>query len=195
MGPVVAGVIGARKPQYDIWGNTVNVASRMDSTGVPDYIQVRVTPAVCNFMFTTKHFVLWVIVGSVSQHRIPIQLLVKLVITLLPVVIPIWNAYLHPNQWPHISHLRSSWEVLFAHSSKSCLRYLKETFALCGRILQMLPHILNSAHSISAPSFTLLHFRPRHLPSRSKSPVLFSSSNCALKSLWGRNRKPNLNSL
>ncbi|XP_031421655.1 adenylate cyclase type 6 isoform X2 [Clupea harengus] len=40
MGPVVAGVIGARKPQYDIWGNTVNVASRMDSTGVPDRIQV-----------------------------------------------------------------------------------------------------------------------------------------------------------
>jgi len=38
---VVAGVIGARKPQYDIWGNTVNVASRMDSTGVPDRIQVR----------------------------------------------------------------------------------------------------------------------------------------------------------
>lgn len=25
LGPVVAGVIGARKPQYDIWGNTVNV--------------------------------------------------------------------------------------------------------------------------------------------------------------------------
>ncbi|KAJ8397017.1 hypothetical protein AAFF_G00010710 [Aldrovandia affinis] len=40
MGPVVAGVIGARKPQYDIWGNTVNVASRMDSTGIPDRIQV-----------------------------------------------------------------------------------------------------------------------------------------------------------
>lgn len=33
-------MIGARKPQYDIWGNTVNVASRMDSTGVPDRIQV-----------------------------------------------------------------------------------------------------------------------------------------------------------
>uniref|UniRef100_A0A7M4FRE0 Adenylate cyclase type 6 n=1 Tax=Crocodylus porosus TaxID=8502 RepID=A0A7M4FRE0_CROPO len=40
IGPVVAGVIGARKPQYDIWGNTVNVSSRMDSTGVPDRIQV-----------------------------------------------------------------------------------------------------------------------------------------------------------
>jgi len=37
---VVAGVIGARKPQYDIWGNAVNVASRMDSTGVLDAIQV-----------------------------------------------------------------------------------------------------------------------------------------------------------
>jgi class 3 adenylate cyclase len=40
VGPVVAGVIGARKPQYDIWGNAVNVASRMESTGVPDRIQV-----------------------------------------------------------------------------------------------------------------------------------------------------------
>lgn len=42
-GALVSGVIGARKPVYDIWGNTVNVASRMDSTGenwkiqVPDY--------------------------------------------------------------------------------------------------------------------------------------------------------------
>lgn len=42
VGPVVAGVIGARKPQYDIWGNAVNVASRMDSTGVVDKIQVSV---------------------------------------------------------------------------------------------------------------------------------------------------------
>ncbi|XP_021787638.2 adenylate cyclase type 7 isoform X4 [Papio anubis] len=38
-GPVIAGVIGARKPQYDIWGNTVNVASRMESTGELGKIQ------------------------------------------------------------------------------------------------------------------------------------------------------------
>ena len=39
-GPIVAGVIGAVKPLYDIWGNTVNVASRMDSTGIAGKIQV-----------------------------------------------------------------------------------------------------------------------------------------------------------
>ncbi|XP_062917358.1 adenylate cyclase type 2-like [Mobula hypostoma] len=39
-GPVVAGVIGAQKPQYDIWGNSVNVASRMDTTGILGRIQV-----------------------------------------------------------------------------------------------------------------------------------------------------------
>ncbi|XP_037041756.1 adenylate cyclase type 2 isoform X2 [Bradysia coprophila] len=38
-GPVIAGVIGAQKPQYDIWSNTVNVASRMDSCGVMGRMQ------------------------------------------------------------------------------------------------------------------------------------------------------------
>ncbi|XP_012552810.2 adenylyl cyclase 78C isoform X2 [Bombyx mori] len=39
-GPLVGGVIGALKPVYDIWGNTVNEASRMESTGAMDKIQV-----------------------------------------------------------------------------------------------------------------------------------------------------------
>ena len=39
-GSVVAGVIGAKKPQYDIWGKTVNLSSRMDSTGVSGRIQL-----------------------------------------------------------------------------------------------------------------------------------------------------------
>ncbi|XP_050526248.1 adenylyl cyclase 78C-like isoform X3 [Daktulosphaira vitifoliae] len=39
-GALVGGVIGARKPVYDIWGNTVNEASRMDSTGAMGRIQV-----------------------------------------------------------------------------------------------------------------------------------------------------------
>ncbi|XP_059607594.1 adenylate cyclase type 2 [Phlebotomus argentipes] len=38
-GPVIAGVIGAQKPQYDIWSNTVNVASRMDSCGIMGRLQ------------------------------------------------------------------------------------------------------------------------------------------------------------
>jgi class 3 adenylate cyclase len=56
-GPVVAGVIGTKKFIYDIWGDTVNLASRMESLGTPGRIQV--THAVAerlagSFMFEAR---------------------------------------------------------------------------------------------------------------------------------------------
>ena len=39
-GPLVGGVVGTSKFQYDIWGDTVNVASRMESSGQPGRVQI-----------------------------------------------------------------------------------------------------------------------------------------------------------
>ncbi len=39
-GPLVAGVVGRKKYAYDIWGSTVNIASRMESNGEPGQINI-----------------------------------------------------------------------------------------------------------------------------------------------------------
>jgi class 3 adenylate cyclase len=43
LGPATAGVIGTQRLQYDVWGDTVNVASRMESTGEAGRIHVSQT--------------------------------------------------------------------------------------------------------------------------------------------------------
>lgn len=76
VGPVVAGVIGARRPQYDIWGNTVNVASRMDSTGVQGKIQVKHVHTPIHLSGKDKHKPIWCfLTGDRRRFSPPLWLL------------------------------------------------------------------------------------------------------------------------
>ena len=42
-GPVVAGIVGVKKFQYDVWGDTVNTASRLESTGSAGKVNISQT--------------------------------------------------------------------------------------------------------------------------------------------------------
>ncbi|HEY9001697.1 MAG TPA: adenylate/guanylate cyclase domain-containing protein [Mucilaginibacter sp.] len=53
-GPVIAGVIGKRKFAYDLWGDSVNTAARMESHGIPGEIQV--TEATYQILKPKYHF-------------------------------------------------------------------------------------------------------------------------------------------
>lgn len=53
-GPVIAGIIGKRKSVYDLWGDTVNIASRMESQGEAGFIQV--TQTVYDRLKENYHF-------------------------------------------------------------------------------------------------------------------------------------------
>lgn len=73
-GPIIAGVIGARKPHYDIWGNSVNVASRMESTGRAGYIQVDLLKIKIGISKCVIVFCSWLINITVLVHDMKVYL-------------------------------------------------------------------------------------------------------------------------
>jgi adenylate cyclase len=70
-GPVVAGVIGSRKFTYDLWGVTVNLADRVQSSGIPNRVNVSANTHELlkkNFRFTERGMVDCKGVGQVRTY-------------------------------------------------------------------------------------------------------------------------------
>jgi len=74
-GPITAGVLPGKTPLFDVWGKTVNLASRMESSGVPGRVQITeqvhrlVIKATDNpFTFDAKHKVMCKGFGSVAAY-------------------------------------------------------------------------------------------------------------------------------
>jgi len=109
-GPVVAGVIGMHKFTYDLWGNTVNVASRMESTGTPGRVHVSPTTA----QHLDKLFVLQAR-GAVTVKGIgEVETFFVLGPRTIDVPPPMDHLTLTPTQWPDGLHqdcrrLRAHW--------------------------------------------------------------------------------------
>ena len=51
-GPVISGIVGTKKFAYDIWGDTVNTAARMESSGIPGSVNI----SGDTFHFIKDHF-------------------------------------------------------------------------------------------------------------------------------------------